>query len=174
MLVLVGNGQYGSALAGVQHALTAYQGPAKLQVGQAQNSSNSSSSQMTVDVRAGDQETLQVANDRVVAALSKVQGLAEIKTNLVSSKPQYQLVPTDRLAASGLNVQTLAALYLPTLNADIIDGGVIKGDTGYILKTGGLMLFCQYQGPTTQGRPIYDGRFNMKARKPVSEERVDA
>jgi hypothetical protein len=40
-------------------------------------------------------------------------------------------------------------------------------------ETGGLMLFCQYQGPTTQGRPIYDGRFNMKARKPISEERVD-
>jgi ATP-binding cassette, subfamily B, multidrug efflux pump len=37
-------------------------------------------------------------------------------------------------------VQTLAALYLPTLNADIIDGGVVKGDTGYIVKTGGVML----------------------------------
>ncbi|GAA1978428.1 ABC transporter ATP-binding protein [Catenulispora subtropica] len=37
-------------------------------------------------------------------------------------------------------VQTLAALYLPTLNADIIDGGVVKGDTGYVLKTGGVML----------------------------------
>ena len=29
--------------------------------------------------------------------------------------------------------------------------------------TGGLMLFVQYQGPTTGGRPIYDGRFNMEA-----------
>lgn len=37
-------------------------------------------------------------------------------------------------------VQTLATLYLPTLNADIIDKGVVKGDTGYILQTGGLML----------------------------------
>ena len=37
-------------------------------------------------------------------------------------------------------LQTLAALYLPTLNADIIDNGVIKGDTGYILGTGGVML----------------------------------
>ncbi|MEU7135423.1 ABC transporter ATP-binding protein [Streptomyces sp. NPDC046261] len=37
-------------------------------------------------------------------------------------------------------VQTLATLYLPTLNADIIDKGVVKGDTGYILKTGSLML----------------------------------
>jgi ATP-binding cassette subfamily B protein len=37
-------------------------------------------------------------------------------------------------------VQTLAALYLPTLNADIIDNGVITGDTHYILRTGGIML----------------------------------
>jgi len=37
-------------------------------------------------------------------------------------------------------VQTLATLYLPTLNADIIDIGVIRGDTSYILHTGGLML----------------------------------
>jgi ATP-binding cassette subfamily B protein len=37
-------------------------------------------------------------------------------------------------------VQTIAALYLPTLNADIIDNGVVKADTGYILSTGGVML----------------------------------
>ncbi len=37
-------------------------------------------------------------------------------------------------------VQTLATLYLPTLNADIIDSGVITGDTHYILRTGGIML----------------------------------
>jgi ATP-binding cassette subfamily B multidrug efflux pump len=37
-------------------------------------------------------------------------------------------------------VQTLATLYLPTLNADIIDRGVITGDTGYIMRTGGVML----------------------------------
>ena len=37
-------------------------------------------------------------------------------------------------------IQTIATLYLPTLNADIIDNGVIKGDTGYILQTGGIML----------------------------------
>ena len=39
--------------------------------------------------------------------------------------------------------------------------------------TGGEMLFVQYPGPTTGGRPIYDGRFNMQARKPVAEERTD-
>lgn len=37
-------------------------------------------------------------------------------------------------------VQTLANLYLPTLNADIINKGVIEGDTDYILRTGGGML----------------------------------
>lgn len=37
-------------------------------------------------------------------------------------------------------VQTLATLYLPTLNADIIDRGVIFGDIHYILRTGGVML----------------------------------
>ncbi|MFI0908133.1 ABC transporter ATP-binding protein [Streptomyces sioyaensis] len=37
-------------------------------------------------------------------------------------------------------IQTLATLYLPTLNADIIDNGVVKGDTGYILGTGAFMI----------------------------------
>jgi ChrR Cupin-like domain len=39
--------------------------------------------------------------------------------------------------------------------------------------TGGLMLFVQYQGPSTGGRPIYDGRFNVAERKPVEAERTD-
>ncbi|WP_182878954.1 ABC transporter ATP-binding protein [Microbispora sp. H10949] len=37
-------------------------------------------------------------------------------------------------------VGTIASLYLPSLNADIIDHGVATGDTGYILATGGWML----------------------------------
>jgi ATP-binding cassette subfamily B protein len=37
-------------------------------------------------------------------------------------------------------VGTIALLYLPTLNADIIDNGIAKGDTGYIMRTGGWML----------------------------------
>ncbi|HSN35257.1 MAG TPA: ABC transporter ATP-binding protein, partial [Arthrobacter sp.] len=36
--------------------------------------------------------------------------------------------------------QSIASLYLPTLNADIIDQGVAKGDTDYILRVGGVML----------------------------------
>ncbi|HXR21669.1 MAG TPA: ABC transporter ATP-binding protein [Acidimicrobiales bacterium] len=35
---------------------------------------------------------------------------------------------------------TIATLYLPTLNAEIIDNGVVKGDTSYILGAGGVML----------------------------------
>ena len=35
---------------------------------------------------------------------------------------------------------TLAALYLPSLNADIIDNGVARGDTGYITRAGLVML----------------------------------
>ncbi|MGY1501103.1 ABC transporter ATP-binding protein [Streptomyces sp. QTS52] len=37
-------------------------------------------------------------------------------------------------------LQTCATLYLPTLNADIIDKGVVKGDTGYILLSGAVMI----------------------------------
>ena len=37
-------------------------------------------------------------------------------------------------------VSAMASLYLPRLNADIIDEGVSKGDTAYIWSTGTLML----------------------------------
>ncbi|HWS34148.1 MAG TPA: ABC transporter permease, partial [Actinoplanes sp.] len=37
-------------------------------------------------------------------------------------------------------LQTIATLYLPALNADIIDNGVIKGDTGYVMQVGAGML----------------------------------
>ncbi|WP_402466130.1 ABC transporter ATP-binding protein [Isoptericola aurantiacus] len=36
--------------------------------------------------------------------------------------------------------QTLATLYLPSLNADIVDDGVTTGDTAYIMRVGGWML----------------------------------
>jgi len=39
-----------------------------------------------------------------------------------------------------LLVQALANLYLPELNADIINNGVATGDTDYILRTGAVML----------------------------------
>ena len=39
-----------------------------------------------------------------------------------------------------LFVQAIGNLYLPDLNADIINNGVATGDTDYILRVGGLML----------------------------------
>jgi ATP-binding cassette subfamily B multidrug efflux pump len=39
-----------------------------------------------------------------------------------------------------LLVQAIGNLYLPNLNADIINNGVARGDNDYIMRTGGLML----------------------------------
>ena len=44
------------------------------------------------------------------------------------------------LALALLAAQAIANLYLPTLNADIIDNGVVKGDTHHIVVVGGVML----------------------------------
>ena len=43
-----------------------------------------------------------------------------------------------------LLVQAIANLYLPELNADIINNGVAKGDTDYILRTGAFMLVVTF------------------------------
>ncbi|HET9657615.1 MAG TPA: ABC transporter ATP-binding protein [Kineosporiaceae bacterium] len=43
-----------------------------------------------------------------------------------------------------LLLQAVANLYLPSLNADIINNGVVKGDTGYITRIGGLMLLVTF------------------------------
>ncbi len=37
-------------------------------------------------------------------------------------------------------VQAIAGLFLPTLNSDIINNGVVKNDVGYIWRMGGIML----------------------------------
>jgi ATP-binding cassette, subfamily B, multidrug efflux pump len=36
--------------------------------------------------------------------------------------------------------QSIASLYLPTLNADIVDNGIAKGNTSYIFSVGAVML----------------------------------
>lgn len=36
-------------------------------------------------------------------------------------------------------LKTMGTLYIPTLTADIINNGVIKGDINYVFKTGGVM-----------------------------------
>ncbi|SDZ35430.1 ATP-binding cassette, subfamily B [Amycolatopsis xylanica] len=38
------------------------------------------------------------------------------------------------------SLQSVALLYLPTLSADIIDNGVLAGDTGHIWRVGALMI----------------------------------
>ena len=102
-----------------------YTGPAKIEVGQAENSSNASSSQMQVDVSASDPGALRDANASVMIALAKVHGVANLKSNLVASKPQYQLVPTDRLAASGLTVQQLALIVAQDVNGVVATQAVL-------------------------------------------------
>ncbi len=49
-------------------------------------------------------------------------------------------LPQVALVVALLVMQTAGNLYLPNLNADIINNGVVKGDIGYIWRTGGLML----------------------------------
>jgi ATP-binding cassette subfamily B protein len=48
--------------------------------------------------------------------------------------------PQLLLVMALLLVQAIGNLYLPNLNADIINNGVARGDNDYILRTGGLML----------------------------------
>jgi ATP-binding cassette subfamily B multidrug efflux pump len=53
------------------------------------------------------------------------------------------LAPYKKLLAGVIALQlvaTVASLYLPSLNASIIDQGVAKGDTGFIWRTGRVML----------------------------------
>ena len=125
VLVLVQNGRYDTAFSGVKRAVAAYTGPAKVEVGQAQSNANSSSSQMQVDVRATDPSTLQSANDAVLAVLTNVHGLAGLKSNLTASKPQYQLIPTPKLATSGLTVQSLALLVAQDVNGIVATQAVL-------------------------------------------------
>jgi ATP-binding cassette, subfamily B, multidrug efflux pump len=52
-------------------------------------------------------------------------------------RPYWRLVTVVLVLVA---IQAISNLYLPNLNADIIDNGVIKGDTGYIVQTGAFML----------------------------------
>lgn len=54
-------------------------------------------------------------------------------------------------------VQTTATLYLPTLNADIIDQGVLTGDTDRILEVGGWMLAVSLVQIVCAGGAVYFG-----------------
>ncbi|MEE6273228.1 ABC transporter ATP-binding protein [Georgenia sp. MJ206] len=79
--------------------------------------------------------------------------------------------------------QTIAALALPSLNADIINNGVVAGDTGYIVRVGGVMLAITavqiscaiaavYLGARTAmsvGRDLRSGVFDRVQRFSVEE-----
>ncbi|MET8426465.1 ABC transporter ATP-binding protein [Nocardia sp. NPDC004860] len=54
-------------------------------------------------------------------------------------------------------ISVIAMLYLPTLNADIIDNGVTKGDIGYIWSTGGWMLLVTGIQIAAQAVSVYLG-----------------
>ncbi|MBO3742797.1 ABC transporter ATP-binding protein [Actinoplanes flavus] len=54
-------------------------------------------------------------------------------------------------------LQTIATLYLPALNADIIDNGVVKGDTGYVMRVGAGMLGITLLQIAAQGVAVYFG-----------------
>ncbi len=52
---------------------------------------------------------------------------------------------------------TMATLYLPSLNAKIIDTGVVKGDTDFIWRTGGVMLAVAFVQVLTAIAAVYFG-----------------
>ncbi|UGT40306.1 ABC transporter ATP-binding protein/permease [Nocardia yamanashiensis] len=54
-------------------------------------------------------------------------------------------------------ISVMAMLYLPSLNADIIDDGVTKGDIGAIWSIGGLMLAVTAVQIVAQGASVYLG-----------------
>lgn len=57
-----------------------------------------------------------------------------LKSHLALYKRPISIVVGFQLVA------TIASLYLPSLNADIIDNGVVMGDTNYIIRLGAVML----------------------------------
>ena len=73
--------------------------------------------------------------------------------------------PYRRLVAAVMVLQTistLASLYLPTINAAIIDDGVAKGDTGLISRLGLVMLaVTALQGACSIGAVYFGSRTGM-------------
>nr|BFF24794.1 hypothetical protein GCM10025732_27590 [Glycomyces mayteni] len=61
------------------------------------------------------------------------------------------------LAVAFQLVQTVASLYVPTLNADLINNGVAAGDTAYVLRHGGFMLAVTVVQLVAAGFGVYFG-----------------
>ena len=74
-----------------------------------------------------------------------------LKQHLAGYKPWLGMVVVLQF------VGTMAALYLPSLNADIIDNGVARGDTGYIMHTGILMLGVSFVQILCSATAVYFG-----------------
>ena len=74
-----------------------------------------------------------------------------LRTYLRNYKPQLVAVVVLQSA------QTIAALYLPSLNADIIDKGVARGDSGYIWSTGATMLLITLLQIVCAATAVYFG-----------------
>ncbi|MEV4992485.1 ABC transporter ATP-binding protein [Streptomyces niveus] len=71
-----------------------------------------------------------------------------------------QLRPYRRLIALAVLlqlVQTLATLHLPTVNADIIDNGVLRGETDHILSAGAVMMAVTLLQIGAAGAAVYVG-----------------
>ena len=51
-------------------------------------------------------------------------------------RPHWRVLVVIVLLVAG---QTIGNLYIPNLNADLINNGVVKGDISYIWRTGALM-----------------------------------
>jgi ATP-binding cassette subfamily B protein len=56
-----------------------------------------------------------------------------------------------------LLIGAIGNLYLPDLNGDIIDNGIAKGDTEYIVRVGGLMLIVTALLGVTSILAVYFG-----------------
>ncbi|WP_326551099.1 ABC transporter ATP-binding protein [Micromonospora sp. NBC_01813] len=75
-------------------------------------------------------------------------GLATLVRLLATRARPYRNTVVAVIVLQAL--QAVALLYLPLLNADIIDHGVLKGDTGHIIRIGSLMIAVTVvQGLTT-------------------------
>ncbi|MDR1387887.1 MAG: ABC transporter ATP-binding protein/permease [Propionibacteriaceae bacterium] len=73
---------------------------------------------------------------------------------------------------------TIASLYLPRLNADIIDNGVAKGDPGYIWSSGAIMLAVSAVQVVSQVCAVYFGArlamgFGRDVRQHIFERALD-
>ena len=75
-------------------------------------------------------------------------------------------------------VATIAALLLPTLNKDIIDKGIVTGDTGFIWSTGGTMLIvCFVQVAAAIAATYFGARASMSVGRDIRRSffrKVDA